>query len=201
MSDQALQQTLLQRAREFDLQALAEIYDLFSPALYRYAVRLLNDSDLAEECVTETFSRFLRALKSNSGPSRHLRAYLYRVAHNWITDHYRANHLATVPLEEIEDMPMLDSYDPNPLQVVMDKLASERIRAAIMALTPDQRQVIVLKYYEGMTNDEVAAAIDKPVGAVKTLQQRALAALRRILHVQKDPAGVLDELRIETGSA
>ncbi len=98
-------------------------------------------------------------------------------------------------------MPMLDSYDPNPLQVVMDKLASERIRAAIMALTPDQRQVIVLKYYEGMTNDEVAAAIDKPVGAVKTLQQRALAALRRILHVQKDPAGVLDELRIETGSA
>ncbi|MCS6848640.1 MAG: RNA polymerase sigma factor [Anaerolineae bacterium] len=200
MSDQALQQTLLQRAREFDLQALAEIYDLFSPALYRYAVRLLNDPDLAEECVTETFSRFLRALKSNSGPRRHLRAYLYRVAHNWITDHYRATQPASVSLEEIEDV-ALDHHDPSPLQVVIGKLASERIRAAIMSLTPDQRQVIVLKYYEGMTNDEVAAAIDKPVGAVKALQQRALAALRRVLHVQSDPAGVLDELRVETGSA
>ena len=200
MSNQELQETLLQRARAFDLQALAEIYDLFSPVLYRYAVRLLNDAEVAEECVTETFSRFLRALKSNNGPRKYLSAYLYRVAHNWITDYYRSNHSATTSLEELEDETIPDHQEPGPLQTVMEKLAGERVRAAILSLTPDQRQVIVLKYYEGMTNEEIAAAVDKQVGAVKALQQRALAALRRALQVKGDSTGVMDELQIvETG--
>jgi RNA polymerase sigma-70 factor (ECF subfamily) len=54
-------------------------------------------------------------------------------------------------------------------------------RQALWRLTPDQRQVIVLKYYQGLSNEEVAAALDKPVGAVKSLQHRALDALRRML--------------------
>ena len=62
---------LLSRARRLQRQALAEVYDRFSPGLYRYARRLLGDADLAEECVAETFSRFLRALhRGGAGVSR-----------------------------------------------------------------------------------------------------------------------------------
>lgn len=183
------EQTLLQRAREFDLQAIAEIYDLYSPALFRYAVRLLGDVHQAEDCVTETFSRFLGALKVNNGPRTHLRSYLYRVAHNWITDQYRAGHSNTSFLDELESTSAEDRDEANPLERVMDKLDSERVRAAIMSLTPEQRQVIVLKYFEEMDNDEVAAALGKPVGAVKSLQQRALASLRRKLRIEEDSSG------------
>src|SRR5512136_2797630 len=82
---------LLERAREFDRQALAEIYDAYSPGIYRYAMRFLADRDLAEECVAETFSRFLHALKRHTGPRDHLQAYLYRMAHNWFVDFFRQN--------------------------------------------------------------------------------------------------------------
>jgi RNA polymerase sigma-70 factor (ECF subfamily) len=57
----------------------------------------------------------------------------------------------------------------------------ERARYALLSLTPDQRQVIMLKFLEGWQNPEIARALNKPVGAVKSLQHRGLAALRRIL--------------------
>jgi RNA polymerase sigma-70 factor (ECF subfamily) len=178
------EQALLQRARKLDMQALTEIYDLFSPALYRYAMRLLSDEALAEECVTETFSRFLSALKSDGGPRDYLGPYLYRVAHNLITDHYRNGATAAISLDELNDDDHLflsDHHEPGLLQHVMDKIAGDHVRAMLVALTPDQRQVIVLKFYEEMTNEEVAAAIGKPMGAIKSLQHRALASLRRLL--------------------
>ena len=83
------QEELLRRARKFDQQALAEIYDSYSTGLFGYALRLLGDTNLAEECVAEAFTRFLNALHSGKGPKDHLKAYLYRIAHNWITDYYR----------------------------------------------------------------------------------------------------------------
>jgi RNA polymerase sigma-70 factor (ECF subfamily) len=84
----ALETDLIQRARQYDRQALAQIYDLYSPGLYRYAMRLLGDQSLAEDCVSETFSRFLQALRGRKGPQNYLQAYLFRMAHNWIADQY-----------------------------------------------------------------------------------------------------------------
>jgi RNA polymerase sigma-70 factor (ECF subfamily) len=63
----------------------------------------------------------------------------------------------------------------------MVRLESERVRLALLAVTQDQRQVLVLKYLEGFTTEEIAQALEKSVGAVKALQHRALAALRRQL--------------------
>ncbi len=82
-------QELIIRAKRFDPQALAEIYDSLSPAIYRYALRLLGEQEQAKECMAETFQRFLTALQRGAGPDEFLRAYLYRIAHNWITDYYR----------------------------------------------------------------------------------------------------------------
>ena len=73
-----------------DPEVLEQVYDLYSPGLYRYAYRLLGDDQLAEDCVSETFSRFLTALRVERGPEKNLKAYLYRIAHNWITDYYRS---------------------------------------------------------------------------------------------------------------
>jgi len=175
-------QDLLSRSRLLERQALAEVYDRFSPGLYRYALRLLGNADLAEECVAETFSRFLRALHRGGGPRQHLRAYLYRVAHNWVTDAYRGQPLLPLP----EEATIHDSTSPSPAETVARQLEGERMRAALIRLTPPQRQVLILKFLEGWGNREVALALQKPVGAIKSLQHRALAALRRALTVQQE---------------
>lgn len=168
---------LLKRARRFDEQALTEVYDRYSNDIYRYAVRLLSDQDLAEECVAETFSRFLIALRGGGGPRSYLRAYLYRVAHNWITDYYRRRPLPELPLN-----PEIHSEaESDPHQTLTEKLEREEVRAALLRLTPEQRQVIILKYLDGWKNEEIAKVLEKRVGAVKALQHRALNALRRLL--------------------
>ena len=168
---------LLQLAKQYDQQALVEIYDLYSPALYRYAIRLLNNTDLAEECVAESFSRFLSALRNNGGPKTNLRAYLYRVAHNWITDQYRRQ----IPHETVEEIEQQADPASTTSQLVEQRFEREKVRQAILRLTPDQRQIVILKFLEGWSNAEIAKSIDKPVGAVKSLQHRALQSLRQKL--------------------
>ncbi len=173
---------LLQRARAWDMEALGAVYDAYSPLLYRYAMRLLGDADVAEECVAETFSRFLHALHAGGGPKRHLKAYLFRVAHNWITDYYRRQR----PEESLEPQHgLLPADDPSPEEITHLHWEQERVRVLLRQLTPEQRQVVVLRFLEGWTLAEVAEALDKPVGAVKALQHRALAALRRLLEREK----------------
>lgn len=173
---------LLQRAREFDTQVLAEIYDAYSPVLYNYALRLLSEPFLAEDCVAETFHRLLMALRNGKGPQQDLKPYLYRIAHNWIMDFYRRRPIPALPLDEA----MLPAIGDGVETEMAQRQLQERARAALLRLTPEQRQVVMLKFYEGWNNEEIAASLQKPVGAVKSLQHRALEALRRILAQEED---------------
>jgi RNA polymerase sigma-70 factor (ECF subfamily) len=168
---------LLERARHLDQEALGTIYDLFSPGIYRYALRQLGTEALAEDCVAEVFSRFLHAISKGGGPQEYLKSYLYRIAHNWITDQFRRQPVPDVPYEA----ELLGDADANPSRLTAEKLEQEQVRHMLRLLTPDQRQVIVLKYYQDFSNQEVAEALEKPVSAVKSLQHRALAALKRML--------------------
>lgn len=176
-----MEQSLLARVRLFEEQALAEVYDLYSPGLYRYALRLLGEESLAEECLAETFSRFLSALRRGSGPGGHLQAYLYRVAHNWITDLYRRSPPPPLQLDE-----SLSASEPTPGEELEQAQILSQVSCALTRLTLDQRQVIVLRYMEEMSSEEIAKTVGKPVGAVKSLQHRGLAALRRMLSGQEE---------------
>lgn len=181
------EQDLLNQARAFDSSALAAIYDRFSPGLYAYAMRLLGDQCLAEDCVAETFSRFLKALQSGQGPDAHLQAYLYRVAHNWITDLYRRQ--PPPPLELDEDLRAEEEAQPE--HQVDHSLARQEVRNALRMLTPEQRQVVVLRFLEDWENEEVSAALHRPVSAVKSLQHRALNTLRRWLMGKHEEEGMV----------
>ncbi len=170
----------LSKASEFDERALTEIYEALSPALYRYAYRLLGHARDAEDIVAETFHRFLIALQRGHGPRQHLSAYLYRIAHNLITDRYRRGPPPDLELDET-----LEADTDDPAETAAQHIAQARARTALWRLTPDQRQVILLKYFEGLSNEEVAVALDKPIGAIKALQHRALESLQRILRSEQ----------------
>ncbi len=161
----------------YSRKILVAIYEQYSEELYRYAYRMLVDSDLAEDCVSETFSRFLRAVRDGLGPVENVRAYLYRIAHNWITDHFRRQPLPLVSL----DSERHEEPDANPSNVVAVQFERERIRKALLMLPPEQRQVIELRFLENWAHKDVAAALGKSEEATRALQHRALIALKRLL--------------------
>jgi RNA polymerase sigma-70 factor (ECF subfamily) len=165
---------LLQQAARFEESALSVIYDRYQGALYRYAYRLLGDEQLAEDCISETFCRFLKNLLSCSPPYENLRAYLYRIAHNWITDYYRRGQKERL-VELKDEFPGHQDF----VEEINDGLQIDQVRAAILSLTPDQQQVILLKYFEGWQNEEIAHFMGKRVGAVKALLHRSIATLKK----------------------
>lgn len=168
---------LLQQAKRLEGTALAEIYDCYSLRVYRYAFRLLGDACLAEDCVAETFSRFLHGLRNGQGPREHVQAYLFRIAHNLVVDHYRRS-----PTRELDE----EVPDVGNVEVDVDhRICQGDVRTAIQELSPAQQQVIALKFWEDWENEEIAEFLHKPVGAVKSLQHRALVHLQKVLLGEK----------------
>jgi RNA polymerase sigma-70 factor (ECF subfamily) len=172
---------LIVGALSFDMNCLAEIYDRYSQGLFIYSVRLLGEDQLAKDCVAETYSRFLKALRDGKGPQEYLRAYLYRIAHNWITDIYRRQPPPPLELKET----IQDDQCLRPEEQMAERMENDQVRAALYRLPPEQRQVITLKYVEGWDNDQVAAALQKPAGTIRVIQHRALAAMRNLLLLEE----------------
>ncbi len=167
----------LQRARDLDRKTLAAIYDDYQPLVYGFIYRRTGDIEVARDLTAEVFRRFLQALQQRNGPTDSLRAWFYRVAHNIVVDHYRRQQFRDhLPLNE-----GILGAGESPDQAAERQLLAEQVRAALTQLTTDQQQVINLKFLEGLTNKEVAEILGKPIGAVKSLQHRALAALQREL--------------------
>ena len=174
--DSISEDELLRQAHRFDLPALTTIYDLYNNGLYYYALRLLGDVTLAEDCVADSFSHLLKTLQNGGGPKDHLKGYLYRCVHNWVTDYYRRR--PTLALDLYSELPDPDDL---PCQQTEQNIACQHLRAALHKLTPDQREVITLRFIEGWDITEVAESLRKPVGAIKSLQHRALTSLQRLL--------------------
>lgn len=170
--------------RRFDRKSLTAIYDEYQPLVYGYIYRRTGEVEIARDLTTEVFHRFLKALQQGNEPSVSLRAWLYRVAHNIVVDYYRRReHRQHLVLDE-EVCASGDELD----QAVERKLLTEQLRTAITELTEDQQQVITLKFLEGLSNEEVAGMLGKSIGAVKSLQHRALASLQRQLTPAEEEA-------------
>jgi RNA polymerase sigma-70 factor (ECF subfamily) len=171
------EQTLLERARAYDEDALGELYDQYAPLIYAYLYRRVHDAQLAEDLTGEVFVRVLQAIQSEQFWRTSFRGWLYRIAHNLVVDHYRKQLPA--PMLALDEKLVAAQGDPD--SALAEKLSRQGLLAAIGQLTLDQQQVLVLRFGEQLAAREVAEVMDKSVGAVEALQHRALTALRRIL--------------------
>lgn len=165
---------LLARARANDQRAIAELYDLHAPAIYAYVYRRVGEQRLAEDLTADVFVRALEALRKNQFAHTSLIAWLYKLAHNRVIDHYRRRR----PQAELPEQ----HPAPDDVPEIAHRRATERqMRAALHQLTEEQQQVIVLRFGEGKTALETARLLNKTEEAVRALQHRSLAALRRLL--------------------
>jgi RNA polymerase sigma-70 factor, ECF subfamily len=168
---------LLPRGRELDGQALAGIYDRYAPAIYRYLYRYLGDAAQAEDLTSEVFMRLVQVLNTPRAPRDHLQGWLFRVAHNLATDWYRRE--ARMVSVNVEDVSL--SVGSSPQELAVEHQTRQHLRSALRELTPEQQQVILLRFGEGLRVKEVSRMMGKSEGAIKILQHRGLKRLRKIL--------------------
>ncbi len=166
--------SLLQRVRANDPEALSELYDQFAPRLYTYIYRRVGEQRLAEDLTSEVFVKALSALRKGQFASASAQAWLYRLAHNLVIDHYRRDK-GNLPLDE--SLPAPDSVP----EAARRRHWQGQLREALPHLTEEQQHVIVLRFGEGQSAGEVARALGKTEESIRALQHRALAALRRWL--------------------
>ena len=167
---------LRERAAALEPAALGEIYDAYAGKIYSYLYHRTGDSSVAEDLCGDVFIRMLEAITAGRAWTSSLQGWLYRIAHNLIIDHYRR--------QTKRDGPELDEswMAPETYAETFEGLFSTaQLRTAMRFLTEEQRQVVILKFVEGLSNAEVADALGKTEGAIKALQHRALSSIKRIV--------------------
>ncbi len=177
---------LVKRAQKGDRRAVAALYANYQARVHRYIAYRVGDPTLAEDLTADVFVSMVRHIGNYESRGRPFLAWLYVIAGNTCKMYYRRQNLV-----EFETMPeeMIDRRS-GPEDAAHLRLSQERLLAAMPRLTESQRQVILLKFIEGFDNAEVAAMLEKTEGAIRVLQHRALAALRRALaeEGQHEPA-------------
>jgi len=158
-------------------QTLAMIHDNLYPVVYRYVRYRLEDEQVCEDISSEVFLRLIDAVKNRNHTIKNLRGWLLGTASHLVNDHLRMNY--SRPVEALEEHHKLG--DPSPEEVAEASWQQRQVRSALRRLTLEQQHVIALRFSEERSLEETARLMDKTVGAVKTLQFRALTALRQIL--------------------
>jgi RNA polymerase sigma-70 factor (ECF subfamily) len=165
-------------ARAGDREAFGRLYEELAPRIYNYFYHHLSgQSTTAEDLAEEVFVNVLTRLDSYTDRGLPFSAWIFRVAHNRLVDYFRSQHRR--PQISLENAGQAADLVPErELQRVVDR---QTLMAALEQLTPDQRNVIVLRFLQHLSLAETALALDKSEGGVKKLQERGLDALRRVL--------------------
>ena len=169
---------LVRKAKNGDQQAFEEIFNRCQPAVFRYFHFRLQDSAEADDLTGEVFVRMVEKIKSYDDQGRPILAWLYTIARNLLTDHYRKKGLH-VQVELDESLP--ETEMPNPVEISEQNTQRSQLQLALRQLTEIQRQVLILRFLEDRSIAEVGAIMGSNEGAVKALQHRALASLKRLL--------------------
>jgi RNA polymerase sigma-70 factor (ECF subfamily) len=173
---------LVHQARQGDKQAFGELYELYAPRVYRFFAAHLDNNQDAEDLTGEVFIKVWRALPGYRERGVPFGGYLFRIARNALIDQYRRSGRKSNPLPI--DETRLPDPDANPAQLLGASLERRQIRQKLAQLKEDYRTVLTLRFLSDLSPDEVAVAMSRSPGAVRVLQHRALAALRKLLSEQ-----------------
>jgi RNA polymerase sigma-70 factor, ECF subfamily len=171
---------VIKRAQQGDQRAFDVIYDRFADSLFRYVYARCGNATVAEDLIGDLWVRVVERLETfrvpPSGGEQAFTAWLYRIAYNLAIDSFRRKDSGNAQLD-----PDISDRDPSPDERAVSGEERRELHAAIERLTPDQREVVLLRFIEERSNAEVAALTGRSEGAVKVMQHRALGALARLL--------------------
>lgn len=169
------EQQALQGLRKLDSQSVGAIYDRYFSEVYRYVRYRITDDTIAEDLASEVFVRLLEAAQKNQGPQTSLKGWLIATASHAVNDYLRQNYRR--PVEELSES-MTDDGLSIHAQVDLRE-QGHLVLTAYAQLTPEQQDVLALRFGQGYSLEETASHMKKNVNAIKAVQFRALAALQR----------------------
>src|SRR5438128_7347018 len=173
---------LVDRAQQGDRDALEELYLIHFDRIYSYLHVSVGNRHDAEDLTTQTFLKMLEKIGSFKWQSAPFSAWLFRITHNLAMDHFRARR-RWQPEEEVPEPP--GEEEPSAELTAMQSIGRESMLKLIDRLSPEQQQVLTLKFVFNLPNAEVAAILDKTEGAIKSLQHRALVSLQKQIQQQE----------------
>jgi RNA polymerase sigma-70 factor, ECF subfamily len=172
---------LVARGQQGDRDALEELYLIHFDRIYSYLHVSVGNRHDAEDLTTQTFLKMLEKIGSFKWQSAPFSAWLFRIAHNLAMDHFRSRR-RWQPEEEVPEPP--GDEEPSAELLAMQTIGRESMLKLIERLSPEQQQVLTLKFVFNLPNAEVAAILDKTEGAIKSLQHRALVSLQKQIQQQ-----------------
>jgi len=173
---------LVTRGQQGDRDALEELYLIHFDRIYSYLHVSVGNRHDAEDLTTQTFLKMLEKIGSFKWQSAPFSAWLFRIAHNLAMDHFRARR-RWQPEEEVPEPP--GEEEPSAELEAMQTIGRESMLKLIDRLSPEQQQVLTLKFVFNLPNAEVATILGKSEGAIKSLQHRALVSLHKQIQHQE----------------
>jgi len=168
--------------------ALASLYEAYFDKIARYAYYRIGDRNEAEDIAGEVFLKALESLKSYKERGVPMQAWLYRIAHNLVIDYYRKmQKRKTVPIDDVEIEGGI-----SPVAIAERNIDLERVKKAMERLTHEQREVLGLRFFGGLSSREAGHVLNKSDGAVREMQRAAIEKLRNILSTEDLSLGTAD---------
>lgn len=183
-SDLSGDQALIEAVAAGDSQALEGLYDRYAAVVYRLALRMIKSPELAEEVVQEVFWRVWRRSASFERERGRVAQWLFGIAHNLCIDELRRMRARPRPVYEDVENPLFQQLADERVDVPGTVWAAERrrfIEDALHHLPKAQRQAIELAFFAGMSHQEIATSLDRPLGTVKTRVRLGLQKLNTLL--------------------
>lgn len=179
---------LLANAARGDTVSFETLYDRYAPAVLGVALRITGDRPLAEEAVQETFWRVWRGAASFQTQRGTFTGWLFGIARNLAIDLCRRRRVRpqamSLPASDDEAIERTPDPDMDVAEAAFTAIKHQYVHAAMSALPLEQRRVIELAYFGGLTHQEIAAMTDEPLGTIHTRARLALRRLRETLQAQ-----------------
>lgn len=170
---------LVDLAKDGDAEAFGQLYDHYVTGIFRFVYYRVGSRQLAEDLTSETFVRGLRAIQRFTWQGKDFGAWLTTIARNLIADHYKSSRSRLEIATEV--VPEGRTTVSSPEQDVLSLLSHELLYAAVNQLPAEQRDCILMRFIQGLSIAQTAAALGRSDGAVKQLQLRAIRRLAKLV--------------------
>lgn len=168
-------ENLLIKAKKGETAAFGEIYNLFFKRIYTFIYYRVSHKETAEDMAEEVFLKAYTKLGSIK-QAKSLEAWLYQIARNLIIDYYRSKK----ELVELKDIEQTPSYDDTVLETLELSHQQKILNELIKELPEDYRQILKMKFFEGLSNEIIAQLTNKSEGAIRVAQFRAITKLKEL---------------------
>jgi len=176
------EERLVKKAKKGEAEAFGLLYDHYVAAIYRFILLKVSHESDAEDLTHQVFLQAWQNIRSYRSKGLAFSSWLYRIAANKVIDYYRTKK-KYVDIENVAEENLIDP-SPSPQKKIEKDLNLSLIKKALKKLEPDQQNVLIMRFINDLSHQEIAQALNKSLGAIRVIQHRALKKLKELLYEQ-----------------